>query len=463
MSAAKPARIFLFTALLINGQLCVAADEPVGSQSAEYSALQTSILQQQKIADYRNRLAELETEFGVYDYRLLETLQGLTEALIEARDVDGAGSILTRRLQLLRTINGPENLDQLPIISEQIINDIRQQDWESVADRFEYIAWLHAQDENTDTATLLKIRSNVVDWLLASIYFENPGFRIRRFLDARQLQKENLSLAEDSYEENSPKLIPWLYRHAILQVQVFAFVKSLDELGASARYEISSVEGRSAASYLREGLGTVKRIRKILESQGEPEAEAMAMIAVADFQMLLGLGTAARLYRSAIEKLKEAGLPEEQVESFFLRPIVLPVYQFHFSLQAALDDQVSYGYKVQTEKEQEQEGEVDLEDKSFHLGDFIAWNKSLPFIQRPPIPQLASSVTIEFNEIDLIFSINSRGKSTNPKVVQAEPDTARFKRDARDAIKDMQFRPRFVNGRWRRAEYVTMRYLFLPR
>ena len=154
MIAAKPTRILLLATVLIQGSFVLAADEPGTSQNTEISNLQSSIIQQQQIAAYREQVAEMGSEFGPYDQRLLESLQGLTDALIEAGDYAEAGSVIGRRLQLLRRIDGPENPNQLPVIAELINNHIRQQDWRSVTEQFETVYWLRSQDENTDTATL---------------------------------------------------------------------------------------------------------------------------------------------------------------------------------------------------------------------------------------------------------------------------------------------------------------------
>jgi len=67
MIVAKPARILVLVALLAHGSVSRAADEPDNSQAVEVTALENSIAQQQEIANYRNQLADLESEFGVYD------------------------------------------------------------------------------------------------------------------------------------------------------------------------------------------------------------------------------------------------------------------------------------------------------------------------------------------------------------------------------------------------------------
>ena len=262
------------------------------------------------------------------------------------------------------------------------------------------------------------------------------------------------NLAEDRYGKDSVALITWLYRQAVERHRVFAFLESTDELGHDARRDIQYREARMPDSYLREGLSIVKRIRGIVETMEDPEAEAMAMIYHADFQMLMGMGLAARLYRAAMKKLQQAGFDDERIDAFFARPVVLPVEQYDLNLNDALTQQIDYGYTVEP-------GEGGSDDV-VHMGDFVAWNESLPFARRPTIPELVAAVTTGFNTVTVQFSIDSRGKSKNTRARQAEPDVVRVRRDAQDGIKEMQFRPRFVKGRWRPTDNVTMRYLYPP-
>ncbi len=440
--------------LFLSNQFYLADVEAADEPEAEETALQLSIELDQQRSRYDEQIASLESEFGPFDRTLLEPLQGLATLLIEIGDFTQADGILNRRLQLLRTLEGPANLSQIADVGAMISNDIRREDWQSVTDRFDYLHWLQTQNPDVDTTTRLKAMNDLSAWHLTSIYVDQPRARIRHFLSSRQLQRDMISLAEEEFGEESEALIPWLYRYAVEQHRIFAFLLSEDELGVDAKDHIFGFEARQPNNYLREGLDIVKRIRKIVGATGNVEAEAMAMIYVADFQMLLDLGTAASLYRSAKEKLAEAGIDEERIEAFFARPVVLPELQFHQSLDVALAQQSGYGYTVVPA-----EGDNDV---VVHMGDFIAWSESLPFARRPLIPEQASTVSTELDVVELRFTINSRGTTRNPRAQTADPDTARLKRDAQDAVKKMQFRPKFVQRRWRRIENVTMRYIVPP-
>jgi len=169
-------------------------------------------------------------------------------------------------------------------------------------------------------------------------------------------------------------------------------------------------------------------------------------------------GIAGRTYRRAMDMLREAGISEERIEAFFARPVVLPVAQFHLSLDAAIAQQEYSGYRVEASTENETGP-----DDAIHLGDFIALNESLPFARRPESPELALPIATEPNAVvELRFRIDSVGKSRSPRIEQSTPDLARVQRDAKDAIESMQFRPRFERGRWRAIRNVTMRYLYPP-
>ena len=384
--------------------LAFAADSANSEIDSEESSVELSNRTARQLDFFDQQIATIETELGPFDPALLEPLQGLTELLMESGDFEQVNDILNRRLQLIRIAEGPASLTQLSTLKELINNNIRLSRWQELTANFENIHFIHSQNSETNTLTLLETKNAVRAWHNTAIYLDEPGSRIRHFLESRQLQRQLLREAEESFGEDSPALIPWLYQGAIEQYRVVVFITSQDELGTQAKDYIVRPEQRPVSNYLREGLNIVKRIRQIVETLGDPEAEAMAMIYEADFQMLMDLGTAARLYRAAMDKFEEAAIDSEKIANFFARPVVLPVAQYHLSIDAAVAAQTAYGYVVTPG----QDG-----DDTVHLGDYIAWNESLPVARRPEIPEYASSVTTQLRRVDLEFNISSRGGSEN--------------------------------------------------
>ena len=429
-------------------QFAFAADAVIVEANAEESAVEISNRHEQQIASFRQEIESVETEFGPYHQSLLEPLKGLTDLFIAAGDFEAADGVLNRRLQLFRVNYGPASPTQIPTLAELIRNDIRRAQWQAVTDTIENIHWIQTQDPAAEPTTVLNSLNAIGAWHFTAMYLDDPRERIGHYQDASDIQRRLLRLAEEEFGEDSPALIPWLYQDALEYFRVVALFRSKDELGARARSTMVRLESRRA------GLNQVKRMRRIIESMDNAEAAAMAMVYEADFQRLLGLGTAPRLYRNAMETLEAAGINKEKVEAFFARPLVLPEPKFYFSLDQAFAAQSAYGYTVQS-------GVDDAED-SIHMGDFIAWNESLPYARRPEIPELTASVSTELYAVEVSFAIDSVGNVRTARAQWAEPDRVRIRRDAQDAIEEMQFRPKFANGRGYRARNVTMRYLYPP-
>jgi hypothetical protein len=437
---------------LLFGQQMHAADADSIEQDEQSNVERSQRYSEQK-ALFDQQIATLETEVGPFDNALAEPLQSLTALHIEAGDFTEADSVLKRRLQLSRFVDGPEGLEQIEILEELIANNIRRSQWQDVTENFENIQLIRTQNPNTAISIVLDAMSTTRNWYLTAIYVDDPILRIDYYHSARELQRQMLRLAEERYSEDSPELIPWLYSNALQKYQTATFITSRDELGADARDQISRPLAKSPVNFLREGLDMAKRIRSIVETQNDLEAEAMSMIYEADYQMLLQLGTARRLYRRAMDKLEEAGIDPQRITEFFERPIVLPEPIFYTSIDEAIDAQTAYGYTVTPADDGEQ----------IHMGEYIAWNESLPYARRPQIPDEASSIATELYVVEVEFNISSQGEVRTPDAQWADPDVVRVRRDAQDAIEDMQFRPRFYDGRWRRVRDVTMRYLYPPK
>lgn len=418
------------------------------------AALELANEQLDRIADYRAQLEALETEFGPFDPILLEPLAGLTDALIEAGEFEQARGLLSRRQQLLRTADGLSNPDQLPVLAQAIANSIRLGEWNNVTEHFQFIQWLQVQ-EGADLETQLRAMDDVALWQMNVLNLGHPRSRVRNFLQARQLQREMVWLAEGTWGEDNPELIPWLYRQAVNQYRLSEFLNAPDELGYDARQEILQMEYMSSQDYLRRGLNIVKRIRDLVDMSGNAEAAAIAMIYEADFQRLLDLGTSISVYRDAAERLQQAGIDGSRVDAFFARTVILPLPEFVESLDQL--EALAASWEVTEPR--------DLGDQEFNLdiGRFVAWNESLLTSRLPALPESAASLSINLNTVDLSFTVNSRGEANNPRVIQAEPENVRMRRDVRDAVRRLQFRPLLEDGRPRRMEKVLLRFQYPSR
>lgn len=443
---------------LLLAQLAVAADSQSADVGIEESAISVSAEIGSQISLYEEQIAALESESGPFHFTLLEPLQGLAASLIELEDYAATQRILNRRLQLLHILDGPNSLNQIPLITELIRNDVRLQDWQSVTDRFNYIRLLHIRNPETGTDDRLRAMNELSAWLSTYMFVDQPENRHDHLELIRRLHWEMASLSEVQFGDDTRSRISWLYRYAIGQHRQFAFYWSEFSNALSPNKSSYRREYLGPVELLREGLNVVNHILDIVQTMGDPQAEAMAMVYVADFQMLLRQGSAKRMYRSAEEKFIEAGIEQQQIEDFFARAVVLPLPQFHLTLDAALSQQDAAGYMLKPGVEGEPGAEQ--ERVALHLGEFIAWNRLAPTARFPALPEPTSATIMRLESLQVQFSIDSRGKSRDAKSDKDSSHSALIKSVAQNAVRAMQFRPRFAQRGGQRVGDVTMNYSF---
>ena len=100
----------------------------------------------------------------------------------------------------------------------------------------------------------------------------------------------------------------------------------------------------------------------------------------------------------------------------------------------------------------------DGEAPKIHVGNYTAWNESVPFTPMPIAPDMLSDIELGLTRVDTRLRISSRGKTRGTDAETSDPVRAR--RDAEDALKEMVFRPRFVGTRCRPVRNLTMTHLY---
>jgi len=440
-----------------------------------------------QINRYRDQIADLESEYGPYHTSLLEPLSALAQIYSRDADYEAAAELLGRHLQVLRTEQGLDNPALIPVIETIIPNSLQLGDYAEVSDHFDHIRHLRGRDN--DPALVLEAMADQADWFLTRVYVDEPRLRVRNFSAARDLFRDMLDYAEDAYGEDNPAIIPWLYREAANQYRLLAMLNAGGSLGSDAvdrilRFENGSrvqlirgtffdsdqlfgpgsnvpiLDGdeRIGEDYLEEGLGQIGKIRDMMEDNNDLEAQAMADVYYADFQLLLDRGSAQRNYRKAHDKFLEAGIASERVEAFFARPILLPVGQYFDRLEQALFFQEQMAQQPMV-SDVDNSADSDAET-SLHLGPIVAWNEALPYSQQPPQPSVVADLALQYQKAEVSFTVNRNGETSSVKVLSTDSDDVRFRRNARSGVREMRFRPRIVEGRSQRVRNVRMQYLY---
>ncbi len=436
---------FLYLLFCLTGHSVFSAEE-------ELSRVRISTEYTRQVNLYEQELENLERSFGPYDRSLLEPLDALISLHSSVDDFEEINSLLGRQLQLVHVTEGPNAFSQLPILESLIRNNLEIKNFESVTNNFENRQYVFLQNPDSTVEQKLASMDDLRNWYLTAFNLDNKQNRLPYFMKSRGLLQQMLAVASDAYEEKEERMVPLLYKEALEKYYLMTLLNSVDELGSDANDAIFVPERIQPMTYLRQGYEMVKDISDIVRLNGDKEAEGMATVYEADYQMLLGLGLARRTYQRAMDLFAEAGVQEQKIIDFFSRPTVIPTHEYYTSIDDAMSAQAADGY-VYTEGE---EGE----DPKIHLGDYKAWNESVPFTPMPNPPDMLSDIELGLTRVDTRFRISSRGKTRGPDAETSDPESVRARRDAEDALKEMVFRPRFVGTRWRPIRNLTMTYWY---
>ncbi len=454
MIQSRAAKLLFALSLLLQASLANAQSYP--QSNTEPSALEASVQFEQQETQYEQQIINLESEYGPLDFRLLEPLTSLSDLLKQEGDSEAIEGVLNRRRQLLRIEEGPTTASQIPIIADQIRNAFQRGDLESVSDYFESIYSIHSQNPGTETEVLLNSLNDIHAWYLLAMYLDIPDMRDVHIDQARTVQERIYELAIQRYGANNEQLIPWLYSIASEPYRIINYLQSerLRTLTAdnSMRREIT--------------LGLISDIEEIARSTASLEGQAMAMIYRADFELLHRAanrsltggrvfanrrGSADQTYQSAMEMLLEAGVEQSEIDEFFARPMPLPASQYHFSLREALEQRTLDGF------DPESAGRGG-DPNGFHVGDF-AFTAYLPKAQISVTPELMDSFTAQQDSVLLYFTVDSVGRAKSARLIESRPDEAAVRNSGRAAVEALNFRPAYIDRRWRRIRNVSMRVL----
>ena len=429
------------------------------------------------IESYELQIMNLESAYGPMDQRLIEPLDGLISHLIELGLVDQVVELQAKQLAIMRAHLGFESLDLLPVLREMIQVQQALGNWEATSDILDHIRFLMAANYDHKSEETLLAMENQAQWRLAGFYLDAERNQSTNFLDARNLYADMERLAEDVYGEHSPQLYPWYYKRAYnlgIMVQLlntkggFANVFITDLIRSDGTMRLQT-DGRLSGTrlspigawniqdrnfvlgegYLRQARDLINRIRKIAEIGNDIEVQAIAELYRGDYNLLMGRGSGRRQYNSAQDMLLEAGVAQVEIDEFFGVPMLLPLPRFFDSFSELLDYQRNILAGV--------EG---IPPDALHLGIFNAWHENARGVLKPTIDDPLLQVGFPQNLVDLKFNINTRGRVSSVDAVRSLPEDDRVAREASRAIREVRFRPAYVDGKATRVRDAQIRYLF---
>ncbi|MFT4862583.1 MAG: TonB family protein [Pseudohongiellaceae bacterium] len=476
-------RVFLMKRSLLNCILLMLICHTSLAQDSDVSSFSQSQALLAEKTRIENLIADMESDYGPYDARLLEPLEGLAELYLRSEEFTALELVYSRQLQLMRTDKGLDHLDNIPIVRLILENQIRLGNWSEASDNLEHIRYLQSANAEFSPDALLAAITEQADWLLARVYLDEPRLRARHLFEVRELFDEAEDLVENHYGEDSVELVPVLYRQAVILYQLVAFLNSADGLsgetidrlilkdgigrlqiaGANRQglftgllgsgFNIPVVDGDALVgeSYLREALSKIDNVRDIFEATSKLEELAMANVAYGDFQILLGRSSGANSFTKAQNLLLESNVPALSIAAFFAQPQVIPMETLPLTLEQALAGRTAQIMLVPA---------IDADGVS--VGEFVSLQESAAIVRMSEAVRRYDFAE-PANTVDLQFHISSRGNTSSVKVLNAQPNEGFIRSRAMKAVRRMQFRPVFDGGKTQRVRDVTIRYRFSDR
>lgn len=388
------------------------ANGPAGAALKESD--QPGLEASRAISQYTDSIRRLENEQGAYSPALSEQLIGLGDAYSKLSDHEQALQAYQRALLISRSQQGLHDLGQKPYL-ERIIEAQRALGRDEGLDNsHDYLLWLHRRNYDSGDPELLPALIRVASWKLEA-FARNPSpENVDALFEAEELFEQSLHIVDSNPGMDKQKAIGHLYDIAESNFTAGFFVSS---------YQI----GRNA-------------LRKIIDIHHE--SQALSATSLAEAWVLLGdwemsfhnRGAATESYRNAYQILSGEKPNRKVISQLFEEPKSL----------TALD--------VPTKPTPFEQITIASRDDSGSNPDA---DKSSGSVH---IDQLVNSDT-EFVLAE--FDVSPSGRVRNLEIIQSNPeDDVSFRRDARERILRVPFRPRLESGELVHTEDFVMLYRF---
>ena len=125
-------------------------------------------------AEYEQRIAQIESSRGVYDYELVSELISLSFHLQEQVHHADAVKVIQRALQVVRVNEGLYSTRLLPLIDLLIESNSKLEEWKQVANSYDMMYWLYRRNYEENDPRQLHTLKRLRRWYIES-YNKDTG------------------------------------------------------------------------------------------------------------------------------------------------------------------------------------------------------------------------------------------------------------------------------------------------
>jgi len=461
-----------------------------GSSLAQPSAAEPSLTQRATdhallVEQYRESISNIQSQYGPYDERLLPPLENLTRALLEAGNQEEALTALEQQLQIYRVNDGLYTTRQIPIIKSRLDIYAASGEWSRLSDTLGYLAWVYQRDTSMPVDQQLKGLKELGDWHLTALAHDSRDREAFHLLQLDEVDEKAAELAEQHYGSDSEALLPFLYDQALTNTYISLAImltsetsqnlmRQIDGIRSSptlgptpglytpGRLSLSDIETmygsrvntvieRSFKKQMAVSLKHLERIKDIQEQNENAEGEGLALMGLGDAILMRqqyekqpgnyararrgtsNPGPAMSHYRDALEAFRRAGISEQTLAAYTRCPVLLPISEFHTSIEEAMPNC-------------SQPGEGGIVD----LGDYDLQSMLIPnLLNSHDASSTPMTATIQFD-------IRTNGQINGIDITSIEPDNTANRVQIRRLSELLQFRPAMQEGRALRTEHAQL-------
>ncbi|WP_299598543.1 hypothetical protein [uncultured Microbulbifer sp.] len=369
----------------------------------------------QAAEDYRQRIEDMEAEYGAYGAGIDEQLMGLASALQRSGNHEEAISEYRRAMLINRVNEGLYSLNQVPMIERMIESQIALNRWEEANDNHEYLFWLHAKNYGEKDPRMLPIINQLSSWHLQAYIDEKGATLFEHLINATNMYALAVDIISQNFGANDLRLVEALRGLKATNYYLATYSGEPQEaivINASfAGSGNASPERRAQLDHYRmnsfsSGKTAITKIMDVYRKNpaSPPAASAKAKVELGDWYMMFNKWHSAReTYGEAYQALWDNGATNQEIEEIFGRPAALP---------------------------------------------------TLPLLDEDREALANSYVTVSYD-------VTAFGKARNIQILSARPESkVSIRSRVRNVLKRAKFRPRFENGEPVETTGIVQRFVF---
>nr|WP_255774680.1 energy transducer TonB [Microbulbifer zhoushanensis] len=364
---------------------------------------------------YRQRIEEMEAEYGAYGTGIDEQLVGLATALQNSGAHEEAIKEFRRAMLINRVNEGLYSLNQIPMIERMIDSQIALNQWDEANDNQEYLYWLHEQNYGNSDPRMLPVIERLSSWHLRAYVEEKGETLFEHLISATNLYQLAVDIITQNFGANDLRLVEalrglkatnyYLATYAGEPQQAVVVNTNFAGGGFDNNHRQAQLDHFRMNSFST-GKKAIARIVDVYQKnpQSPPAASAKAKVELGDWYMMFNKWHSAReTYGEAYHALWDNGATNREIDDIFGRPAALP---------------------------------------------------DLPMLDEDRGGLAQSYVTVSYD-------VTAYGKARNIEILNSSADDSVVIRSrVRNVLKRAKFRPRFENGEPVDTVGIVQRFVF---